>query len=31
VLYRESPMPHTIDPSFVDELAPWLARALADG
>jgi phospholipase/carboxylesterase len=31
VLYRESPMPHTIDPSFVDELRPWLARALADG
>ncbi len=31
VLYRESPMPHTIDPSFVDELRPWLEAALADG
>ena len=28
VLYRESPMPHTIDPGFVDELRPWLADAL---
>jgi phospholipase/carboxylesterase len=28
VLYRESPMPHTIDPAFVDELRPWLADAL---
>ena len=24
VLYRESPLPHTIDPRFVLELAPWL-------
>jgi phospholipase/carboxylesterase len=24
VLYRESPMPHTIDPGFVAELQPWL-------
>jgi phospholipase/carboxylesterase len=31
MLYRESPMPHTIDPSFVDDLAPWLGAALADG
>jgi phospholipase/carboxylesterase len=28
VLYRESPMPHTIDPSFVDELRPWLLASL---
>ena len=28
VLYRESPLPHTIDPSFIDELAAWLAGAL---
>jgi phospholipase/carboxylesterase len=28
VLYRESPMPHTIDPIFLDELRPWLAEAL---
>jgi phospholipase/carboxylesterase len=28
VLYRESPMPHTIDPSFLDEIRPWLAAAL---
>ena len=24
VLYRESPMPHTIDPTFLTELVPWL-------
>ena len=24
VLYRESPLPHAIDPRFLDELAPWL-------
>jgi phospholipase/carboxylesterase len=29
VLYRESPMPHTIDPAFLDEIRPWLAAALA--
>jgi hypothetical protein len=29
VLYRESPMPHTIDPGFLDELRPWLTEALA--
>lgn len=28
-LYRESPMDHTIDPGFVRELQPWLARAVA--
>jgi phospholipase/carboxylesterase len=28
VLYRESPMPHTIDPRFADGLRPWLAAAL---
>lgn len=28
LLYRESPMPHTIDPAFVDELRPWLFDAL---
>jgi len=27
--YRESPLPHTIDPRFLAELAPWIARALA--
>ena len=28
VSYRESPMPHTIDPAFLDELRPWVsARA----
>jgi phospholipase/carboxylesterase len=29
VLYRESPLPHTIDPAFLDELVPWLEAALA--
>jgi phospholipase/carboxylesterase len=29
VTYRESPLPHTIDPRFAAELAPWVARALA--
>jgi phospholipase/carboxylesterase len=28
VLYRESPMPHTIDPGFLDELGPWLFGSL---
>jgi phospholipase/carboxylesterase len=28
VIYRESPMGHSIDPAFVDELARWLARIL---
>ena len=31
LVYRESPMPHTIDPGFVGELRPWLDRALAPG
>ena len=26
VLYRESPMPHAVDPAFLAELRPWLAR-----
>ncbi len=28
VLYRESPLPHAVDPRFVRELAPWLVDAL---
>jgi phospholipase/carboxylesterase len=28
-LYREYPLPHTIEPSFVVELQPWLTDALA--
>ncbi len=28
-LYRESPMGHSIDPGFVNELRPWVAEALA--
>ena len=24
ILYRESPMGHTIDPGYLDELARWL-------
>ena len=28
VLYRESPLGHTVDPAFLAELAPWLAEAL---
>jgi phospholipase/carboxylesterase len=28
VLYRESPMPHTIDPAFLRELPAWLRGAL---
>ena len=28
VLYRESPMAHTIDPAFLGELPAWLRRAL---
>ena len=31
VLYRESPIPHTVDPAFLDELRPWLAEALGLG
>jgi phospholipase/carboxylesterase len=29
VTYRESPMPHTIDPAFMGELPGWLGQALA--
>jgi len=29
VTYRESPMPHTIDPGFMRELPDWLTGALA--
>jgi phospholipase/carboxylesterase len=29
VTYRESPLPHAIDPGFLAELVPWLERALA--
>jgi phospholipase/carboxylesterase len=28
VLYREYPLPHTIDPSFLRELSPWLTETL---
>jgi len=28
VLYRESPMPHAIDPTFLRELRLWLPEAL---
>jgi len=29
VLYRESPLPHTIDPAYLSELASWVSRILA--
>ncbi len=29
VLYREAPLPHTIDPGFLRELRPWIESALA--
>ena len=28
VLYRESPLPHTVDPAFLRELQPWLDAAV---
>jgi len=28
VLYRESALPHTVDPSFIHELVPWVAEVL---
>jgi phospholipase/carboxylesterase len=28
VLYRESPLPHAVDPGFLRELAPWLEAAV---
>jgi phospholipase/carboxylesterase len=31
VTYRESPMPHTIDPAFLRELPGWLRGALPSG
>ena len=29
VTYRESPLPHAIDPRFLADLAPWIADAVA--
>jgi phospholipase/carboxylesterase len=29
VIYRESPLPHTIDPRFLAELVPWIASVPA--
>ena len=29
ITYRESPLPHAIDPRFLMELAPWIRTALA--
>jgi phospholipase/carboxylesterase len=29
VTYRESPMPHTIDPGFLRELSGWTSEAVA--
>ena len=31
VTYRESPMPHTIDPAFLRELPGWLRGAVSSG
>lgn len=31
VAWRETPMPHSVDPRFLLELRPWLERALPDG
>ena len=28
VTYRESPMAHSVDPAFLEELRPWLAAAI---
>jgi phospholipase/carboxylesterase len=28
VTYRESPMPHSVDPGFLHDLRPWLERAM---
>jgi phospholipase/carboxylesterase len=30
VLFRESPMPHSVDPSFLQELQPWVADVVAE-
>lgn len=29
VLYRESPLPHAVDPAFLRELVPWVEAATA--
>jgi phospholipase/carboxylesterase len=29
LVYRESPMPHAVDPSFLLELRPWLTQHLS--
>jgi len=29
VLYREYPLPHTVDPRFLAELQPWVQRAVS--
>jgi len=29
VVYRESPLPHAVDPGFLAELAPWLRAAVS--
>ena len=29
VLYREAPLPHTVDPAFLAELRPWVADAIS--
>jgi len=31
VLYRESPVPHTIDPAIVPDLREWLAKVIPPG
>jgi phospholipase/carboxylesterase len=31
VVYRESPMAHSVDPAFLHELAPWILEALGRG
>jgi phospholipase/carboxylesterase len=31
VLYRESPMAHTIDPTFIGELKPWVRGVVGAG
>lgn len=31
VLFRESPLPHAVDPAFLDDLVPWLRRIREDG
>ena len=28
VVYRESPMPHAVDPAYVRDLTPWVARVV---